>query len=91
VGALTQLATVRRWPIFAFSLGLAYQPIWVAYAFAAHGYGFLVATAGFVAVNAWNLGKVLAARRAERASLFFGDAFYGKTYVIHDGHIEEET
>lgn len=68
-GALVQLATVRRHPKFAFTLGLAYQPLWIAYSFATGAYGFLVATAAFVGVNAWNLWKVLRAERDARRLL----------------------
>jgi len=58
-GVLAQVATVRRRPVLGFGIGLAVQPLWVLYSFLTGAWGFLVATAGFVAVNGWNLWKAI--------------------------------
>ena len=63
-GALAQVATVRKHPRLGFAIGLGVQPVWVAFAIATGAIGFLLATAGFVAVNGWNLYAVLRTKEA---------------------------
>lgn len=86
IAALVQLSTVRRRPVFAFAVGLAIQPVWVAFSFATHDYGFLIATAAFVGVNAWQLFRALreraAIRRQEDAYLAFFTRMDGPPRVL---------
>lgn len=64
IAALCQVGTVRRWPVVGFTIGLAVQPVWVAYSVSTDQPGFLIATVAFVFVNAWQLRKALLSRRS---------------------------
>ena len=55
--ALLQLGTVRKRPVLGFSIGLAVQPVWIWLSIETEQWGFLLATAGFIVVNAYNLVK----------------------------------
>jgi hypothetical protein len=80
--ALAQVATVRKHALLGFAIGLAIQPVWVAFSIQTGQWGFLLATFGFVAVNAWNLRAAWLDRRFNPKD--------GWSFWVADGHVEEE-